>query len=38
MVAAGWSDAQRPAYVLADNKLTLNAGWDEGILSTELAE
>ena len=28
MVASGWSDAQKRAYVLADNKLALNAGWD----------
>jgi ParB-like nuclease domain len=25
MVARGWSDAQRKAYALADNKLALNA-------------
>jgi DNA modification methylase len=36
MVAAGWSEAQRRAYVLADNKLALNAGWDEQLLSTEM--
>ena len=29
MVAAGWSEAQIRAYALADNKLALNAGWDE---------
>ena len=29
MVAAGWTEAQKRAYVLADNKLALNAGWDE---------
>ena len=29
MIARGWSDAQKRAYVLADNKLTLNAGWDD---------
>lgn len=31
------TDAQRRAYIIADNKLALNAGWDEGVLSTELA-
>ncbi len=31
------SDAQRRAYVIADNKLALNAGWDEEALQTELA-
>lgn len=36
MVAAGWSEAQRRAYVLADNKLTLNAGWDNALLAEEL--
>lgn len=36
MVAAGWTEAQRRAYVLADNKLALNAGWDEDMLKLEL--
>jgi hypothetical protein len=31
MVAAGWSEAQKRAYVLADNKLALNAGWEQEI-------
>ena len=31
------SDAQRRAYVIADNKLALNAGWDEDALSAEIA-
>ena len=31
------SATQQRAYVLADNKLALNAGWDEGILAEELA-
>ena len=38
MVAAGWSDAQKRAYVIADNKLALNAGWDEAVLRSEFAE
>jgi site-specific DNA-methyltransferase (adenine-specific) len=38
MVAAGWSDAQKRAYVIADNKLALNAGWDNELLALELAE
>lgn len=38
MVARGWTEAQRRAYVLADNKLTLNAGWDIPMLATELQE
>jgi hypothetical protein len=36
MVASGWSEAQRRAYVLADNKLALNAGWDTAMLAGEL--
>jgi ParB-like chromosome segregation protein Spo0J len=32
------SDAQRKAYILADNKLALNAEWDESLLAIELAE
>lgn len=30
------SDAEKRAYVLADNKLALNAGWDEDLLAAEL--
>jgi hypothetical protein len=36
--AAGLTQAQRRAYVLADNKLALNAGWDEDLLRVELEE
>jgi DNA modification methylase len=32
------NEAQRRAYVLADNKLALNAGWDEALLAEELRE
>ena len=32
------SEAQKRAYVLADNKLALNAGWDEDLLAAELGE
>lgn len=38
MVAAGWTDAQKRAYVIADNKLALNAGWDNELLALELTE
>jgi DNA modification methylase len=38
MVARGWTDAQKRAYVLADNKLALNAGWDEELLAVELSD
>ena len=32
------SPAEKRAYVLADNKLALNAGWDEELLALELKE
>jgi ParB-like chromosome segregation protein Spo0J len=32
------NEEQRKAYVIADNKLALNAGWDMGILKDELQE
>ena len=38
MVATGWTEAQKRAYVIADNKLALNAGWDMPALSAELGE
>jgi DNA modification methylase len=31
------TDAQRRAYVIADNRLALDAGWDEDLLAAELA-
>jgi len=30
------SDAQRRAFIIADNKLAINAGWDEAMLKAEL--
>ena len=38
MVARGWSDAKKRAYILADNKLALNAGWENELLNLELSE
>jgi len=38
MVAKGWSDAKKRAYIIADNKLALNAGWDNEMLALELGE
>ena len=32
------SEAQKRAYVIADNKLALNAGWDEKMLALELQD
>ena len=37
MVARGWSEAKRRAYAIADNKLALNAGWDDPMLALELS-
>ena len=35
MTATGWSKAQKQAYVLADNQLPQNAGWDMDLLRIE---
>ena len=34
----GMTDAEKRAYLVADNKIAANAGWDMEILSSELAE
>jgi ParB-like chromosome segregation protein Spo0J len=34
--ASGWSEEDRRAYLLADNQLALQAGWDDAILRAEL--
>src|ERR1700676_3939558 len=31
------SEAQKRAYIIADNQLAMNAGWDENLLRVELA-
>jgi hypothetical protein len=36
--AHGWSEAQKRAYVIADNKLAMNAGWNEQMLQIEIAD
>ena len=36
MVAKGWSDTKKRAYIIADNKLAMNAGWDAEMLKIEL--
>lgn len=38
IVATGWSEAQKRAYVLADNQLALNGGWDAELLRVEIGE
>lgn len=35
---SGWSEAKRRAYILADNKAALNAGWDVAMLRVEIEE
>lgn len=36
IMLAGLSENQKRAYVLADNKIALNAGWDEEMLAAEI--
>lgn len=36
LIADGWTEQERRAYVLADNKLAENAGWDKDLLNIEL--
>ena len=36
--AAHLTDAQKRAYILADNRLSLDAGWDDELLRIELDE
>jgi hypothetical protein len=38
IVARGWSESQKRAYIIADNKLAENAGWDEALLQLEAAD
>jgi len=38
MIAAGWTEAQKRAYMLADNQLALNAGWNDELLRLELKQ
>lgn len=36
--ASHLTDAQRKAYIIADNKLALNSGWDDDMLKIELQD
>jgi DNA modification methylase len=38
MVAREWSEAKRRLYVIADNKLALNARWDDALLALEFGD
>ena len=32
------TDAQKKAYILADNRMAMDAGWDEELLAVEMSE
>jgi len=38
MIARGWTEAQKMAYRIADNRLPESAGWDADMLRLELTE
>jgi ParB-like chromosome segregation protein Spo0J len=38
IVASNWSDTKKRAYIIADNKLTMNGEWDDDLLRLELSE
>lgn len=35
---AGWSEAQRRAFIIADNRIAEKAGWDQKLLALEFAD
>lgn len=37
MTARGWTEAQKRAYVIADNRLAMNSSWDDALLIDELS-
>jgi len=38
IILEGLTEQQKRAYVIADNKLALNAGWDEDMLKLEIED
>jgi ParB-like chromosome segregation protein Spo0J len=38
IVARGWSDADKRSYIIADNKIGLNSGWDWDLLALEVGD
>ena len=38
VIAHGWTDSQKKAYVIADNKLAERGGWDHSLLYAELKQ
>lgn len=38
MVARGWTESQKRAYLIADNRLAESAGWDTALLRLEIGD
>lgn len=38
IVADGWSDEKKRAYIIADNKISENSSWDHDLLKLELSD
>jgi hypothetical protein len=38
IIARGWSEEQKKAYIIADNKLSLNSSWDKELLKAEIKQ
>lgn len=38
LLAKGWTDQQKQAFVIADNRISENSSWDMGLLHAELRE
>ena len=38
VIAEGWTEAQKRAYVIADNRLAMNSAWDMDLLKIEMQE
>ena len=38
IVASGWPDDKKRAYVIADNRLAENGAWDDGLFFSELKD
>ncbi len=38
LMAKGWTDKQKQAFVIADNRISENSSWDMGLLHSELKQ
>ncbi len=38
LMAKGWTDQQKQAFVIADNRISENSSWDMGLLHSELKQ